>query len=84
MCLLADLDDFPIVHAGDAVGVGENPAVVSDDDDGAVWRARDLAEKFQHDLAVAGIQRGGRFVADHQRRFVDERAGDGDALLLAA
>ena len=78
------LDDLAVVHAGDAVGVGEDAVVVGDDDHGAVRRAGDVAEEFEHDLAVLGIERGGGFVADDERRFVDQRAGDGDALLLAA
>ena len=82
--LFADFDDFPIVHAGDAVGVGENPVVVRDDDDGTFWRTGDLPEKIEHDFAVARVQRGSRFVADHQWRFVDERTGNGNALLLTA
>ena len=84
VALFGDLDDLAVVHAGDAVGVGEDPVVVGDDDDGAVGGAGDLAEEIEHDLAVLRIERGGGFVADDQRRFVDERAGDGDALLLAA
>ena len=84
VALLGDLDDLAVVHAGDAVGVGEDPVVVGDDDDGAVGRAGDLAEEVEHDLAVLRVERGGGFVADDERRLVDERAGDGDALLLAA
>ena len=82
--LLFLLDDLAVVHAGDAVGVGEDTVVVGDDDHRAVRRAGDVAEEFQHDLAVLRIERGGRFVTDDERRFVDQGAGDGDALLLAA
>ena len=82
--LFIDLDDFSVVHASDAVGVGEDPVVVGDDDDGALGRAGDLTEEFEDDLAVLGIERGGRLVADDKRRLVDEGTGDGDALLFAA
>src|ERR1035441_7436832 len=34
--------------------------------------------------AGAGVQIAGRFVREHQFRVVDQGAGDGDALLLAA
>ena len=53
------------------------------DDHRALRRTGDLAEKIHHDLAVLRIQRGGRLVADHQRRLVHQGAGDGDPLLLA-
>ena len=84
VALFGDFDDLAVVHAGDAVGVGEDAVVVGDDDDGAAGGAGDLAEEVEHDLAVLRVERGGGFVADDERRFVDERAGDGDALLLAA
>ncbi len=35
LVLFVDLDDFSIVHVGDAVGIGKNPVVVGDDDDRA-------------------------------------------------
>ena len=82
--MLVDFDDFDVVHAGDAVGIGKNPVVVGDDDDGAVGGTRDVAEQIEDDLAVVGVERGGGFVADDERRFVDQRAGDRDALLFAA
>ena len=34
--LFPDFDNFAIIHAGDAIGVGEDPIVVGDDDDSAV------------------------------------------------
>ena len=83
-CLHADIDDLAIVHAGDAVGVGKDAVVVGDDDHGAVGGACDIAEKFEYDFAVLGIEGGGGFVADDEWGFVDERACDGDALLLTA
>ena len=53
-----------------------------DHDDEAV--ARDLLENF-HDLhARLGVQRAGRLVRQQNVRVVDEGAGDGDALHLAA
>ena len=78
------LDDLAIVHAGDAVGIGEDTVVVGDDDHGALRRAGDIAEEFEHDFAIVRVESGGGFVADDERRFVNQRAGDGDTLLLAA
>jgi hypothetical protein len=46
VALLGDFDDLAVVHAGDAVGIGEDSVVVGDDDDGAVRRAGDLAEEI--------------------------------------
>ena len=57
---------------------------MGDDDDGAVGGAGDVAEQIEDDLAVVGVERGGGLIADDQRRLVDQGAGDGDALLLAA
>ena len=82
--LRADIDDFAIVHAGDAIGVRKDAVVMGDDDHGAVGSACDIAEKFEHDFAVVGVKGGGGFVADDEWGFVDECAGDGNALLLTA
>ena len=59
MVLFFLIDDHAISHASDAVGVGEDSVIVSDDDDGALGRACDVAEEFEHDLAVLGIEGGG-------------------------
>ncbi|MNZ80420.1 hypothetical protein D3C78_990520 [compost metagenome] len=40
-------------------------------------------QQFEEGLAGIGVQRRGRFVGDHQFRLADQRAGGGDALLLA-
>src|SRR5690606_12089270 len=40
-------------------------------------------QQFEEGLAGVGVQRRGRFVGDHQLRLADQRAGGGDALLLA-
>jgi len=42
-----------------------------------------LVEERQHVLAVLRVEVAGWFVRQQQRRFVDQRAGDGDALALA-
>lgn len=82
--LFDDFHDLSIVHAGDAIGIGEDAVVVGDDDHGAVCGAGDFAEKIEHDLAVLRIQRGGGFVTDDEGWFVDQRACNRYALLLAA
>ena len=58
-------------------------AVVGDQDDRAARRV-ELVEEG-HDLgARMAVEVAGRLVGEDQRGFGDERAGDGDALLLAA
>ena len=52
-------------------------------DDGAVLRVQ-FGEDAQHGLFVFGVEVAGGLVGKEDFRFVDERAGDADALLLAA
>ena len=47
------------------------------------WRLS-VVNQFQHLLAGAGIEVAGGFVGQDHERIVDQRAGDGHALLLAA
>ena len=44
----------------------------------------ELAHHLQHLADQLGIERGGRLVEQHQRGLHRQRAGDRDALLLAA
>src|SRR6185369_17277185 len=73
-----------ILHFGDAVGEGENAAVVGDDQHAAVGAAGLGFQQFEYLAAGGGVERGGRFITNDEARLVDEGAGDGDALLLAA
>ena len=57
---------------------------MGDDDDGAAVRAGELAQQLHHRQRGLGVERGGRLVADEDRRVAAERARDRDALLLAA
>src|ERR1017187_2791883 len=43
----------------------------------------DLPQQLQDYVAVLGVEAAGGFVRQHQRRLVDQRAGDGDPLLFA-
>ena len=45
---------------------------------------RELADQAQHLLDLDEVEVRGRFVGEQQRRIERERAGDRDALLLAA
>ena len=44
----------------------------------------DAVERGEDLLLGAGVECAGRFVEDQDRRVLDQGAGDGDALLLAA
>ncbi len=68
-----DDDVTGLAHCGDAVGDDEHRALV-----------RDLVDDGAQSILVAGVERGSRFVQHDQGRLGGERAGDADALLLAA
>ncbi len=82
---LAGFDDFPLIHDGDAVGdVVDDAEIVGDENH---RQSEVLLEGFDEveDLRLDGdIERGDRFIGDDELGFRGERAGDGDALALAA
>ena len=55
-----------------------------DNDDGAVRVNRGRGEQFHNGFAGGVVERGGRLVANNEAGLVNKRAGEGDALLLAA
>ena len=65
------------------VGERHDPLVVRGDDDHAA-RVGDLAQQPQDPLDLDVVEVGGRLVREQQRRVERKRAGDRDALLLAA
>ncbi|MPM25386.1 hypothetical protein SDC9_71877 [bioreactor metagenome] len=78
----AFLDDLALLEHHDPVGIGDGREPVRDGDDGAA-----LAHRVQAVLDVAlglGVERRGRLVEQQDRRVLQQRAGDADALLLAA
>ena len=79
-----DLPDPAVVHVRDAVGEVEDAGVVGHHDHGAVRPDGALRQQLHHRLAVRGVERGRRLVADDEARLVDQRPGERDALLLAA
>ena len=58
--------------------------IVGDEDDGDALGAVELLEHLEDFLAGAGIEVAGRLVGEEHPRPVDQRSGDGHALLLAA
>ncbi len=80
-----DLLDQSVVHDGDAVAHRERLFLVVRDVHERRLRARlDLLELELHLLAQLEVERAERLVEQQGRRLVDERAREGDALLLAA
>src|ERR1039457_2989744 len=75
--------DFAVADVNDAVGMQGDIVFVGDQDDGIALLVEALEEA--HDfVAGGGIEVAGGFVGQQNGRVVDERAGDRDALALAA
>ncbi len=77
-------DDVAVAHRDDAVGVGGDVGFVGDDDDGHALLAVERDQGLHDLVRGAGVEIAGRLVGEQQARRVDQRARDGDALLLAA
>ena len=71
-----ELDD-----AGGALG---DFGVVGGDEESGVAFGANFSEEIEDVAAGVGIEVASGFVGDDDFRIVDEGAGDGDALLLAA
>src|ERR1039458_3043269 len=65
-------------------GAGGDPRIVRGHDKRGLVLIAQGAEEFDDLLAGMGVQVARRLVRQDQVRLVDERAGNGDALLLAA
>ena len=76
------LQDPAVEHVDDAAGEVGMRRRVGDHDDGRAFLV-ELAEHPHHLLAVGGVEVAGRLVGEDQLGLADQRAGDGDALLLA-
>ena len=57
---------------------------MGDDQHAAAAVLGDVGQQRHHGLAVLAVERRGRLVGQDHRRIAGDRAGDGDALLLAA
>ena len=64
--------------------MGGDGRVVRHQDDREPVLAVELAEEIENLLARLRVEVAGRLIGDQERAAVDERAGDRDALLLAA
>ena len=76
--------DLPVGEHDGAVRVGGCDGIVGDHDDGLAEFVHGAFEEAQYFRAGHGVEVAGRFVGEHELRLGDERACDGDALLLAA
>ena len=81
----AEFDDFSEIHDGDAVGnMFYDREVVGDEHEAEVHLAHELREEVE-DLRLDGhVESGDGFVGDDDLGLEGKRAGDGDALALAA
>ena len=66
------------------VHLGGDALIVGGDEGGAAFAADQLQEFGEDDVGGSLVEVAGGLVGQDQRRLVGERAGDGDALLLAA
>jgi hypothetical protein len=74
--------DEAVFHVNDPVSAGGDAVVMSDEDDGFAALVQPVNE-VQDFSAGFRIEVSGRFVGEDHEGIVHERAGDGDALLLA-
>ena len=82
---VAELDHLAEVHDGDAVGdVLDDAQVVRDEDVRQAKLALEPAEEVEHLSLDGHVERGNRLVAYEQLRLKRKRAGNVDALALAA
>ena len=66
------------------VHLGGDPLIVGCYQRRAALAPHQLEEFGKNDVGGMFVEVAGRFVSQHQRRAVGERAGDRDALLFAA
>ena len=75
---------FAIPHLEHAIHILAHAQIVRDHDAGAVVLVDERREGLHHLEGALGVEAGGWFVREDQGGVVDQRAGDGDALLLSA
>jgi hypothetical protein len=78
----AEVGEAAAVEDGDAVGEVEGGAAVGDQEGGPALH--DVLQRLVDLVLHAGVHRRGRVVEDEQPRVGEERAGERDALALAA
>src|SRR5690606_25617488 len=84
--LVADVEaagDAAVVEDEGLAAVGGRGGLVRDHDDGHFARVGEVGEKRPEDFGVLRVERAGGLVGEDHGGREEERAGDGDALLLA-
>src|SRR5437764_348531 len=73
----------PVVQANHTLAAMRDAGIVGDEDD-RLSHLNQLVEELENLLAGLAVQRTSWFVGKEDQRFIHHRAGDADALLLAA
>ena len=76
-------DDPPIEHFNSAIGAGRNGRIVGDDDKREATVSLQAAEPIHHLGAAGTVEAAGRFVSQHNRRFIGKSPSDRYPLPLA-
>ncbi len=81
----ADLGHLAEIHHHHAIGhEAHDVEVVGDEDEGEAERPLEIEQQVEHLRLDRLVERGNRLVEDEEARLERERAGDVDALALAA
>ena len=80
--MAALFDDAAIFHDDDPVGAPDGREPVGDDERGAPLGSR--RDGFLDEAFTLAVEGGGRLIKQEDGRAADTRAGEGDALALAA
>ena len=79
------LDHQPVLHDHDPVAdLGRDAQVVGDEQHGEIEAFADIVQEFEHLGLDRDVECRDRFVGDQHLRFHGKRAGNADALALAA
>ena len=82
---IGDFDEFAQIHHPDTVGnVGDDGEIMRDEEIGKIELFLELLEQIEHLSLDGDIQGRNRFVADDEFGIERQRAGNADALPLAA
>src|SRR5215472_7883448 len=76
--------DRPIAHVDDAVAVCGRLGIVGNHQHRLTQLFVGLAKHVQDDLRILRVEIAGRLIGQHDGRLIDEGAGEGHSLLLAA
>ena len=75
-------DDMAMVHDDDEIGIDDGGETVGDGDDGTVFHQR--VKRLLDKMFRSSIESGCRFVENENRWILEQCAGDGETLFLAA